>query len=71
MTSLEMFYMKNATNEHSFPLVTHMAYFDTRFGRYGVLKTKQGAKRFWTLEWNPRFRDPKQVNNGEASLQIM
>jgi hypothetical protein len=39
MTSRETLYTKNADNEHSFPLVTHMAYFDTRFGRYGLLKS--------------------------------
>jgi hypothetical protein len=40
MTSPETLYTKNAVNEHSFVPVTHMAYFDTRFGRYGFLKTK-------------------------------
>jgi hypothetical protein len=36
----ETLYTKNAVNQHSFVLVTHMACFDTRFGRYGFLKTK-------------------------------
>jgi hypothetical protein len=31
--------MKNVANEHSFTLITHMAYFDTRFGRYELLKS--------------------------------
>jgi hypothetical protein len=35
--------MKNADNELSFPLVTHTAYFDTWFGRYGLLKSGYGA----------------------------
>jgi hypothetical protein len=43
MTSLETFYTKNAINELRFPLVTHMAYFNTRFGRYGILKTGYSA----------------------------
>jgi hypothetical protein len=30
---------KVADNELSFPLVTHMAYSDERFGRYGILKS--------------------------------
>jgi hypothetical protein len=38
------FAYKNAFNEHSFPMVTHTAYFDTWFGRYGFLKSGYGAK---------------------------
>jgi hypothetical protein len=38
MTSLDTLYAKKVINKHSFPLVTHMAYFDTRFSRYGLLK---------------------------------
>jgi hypothetical protein len=48
MISPETLYTKNAVNEHSFVPVTHAAYFDTRFGRYGFLKTKQGAELIWT-----------------------
>jgi hypothetical protein len=48
MTSLETLYTKNAVNKYSFPLVTHTAYFDTRFGCYLFLKTGQGAELFWT-----------------------
>jgi hypothetical protein len=32
-------YMKNAVNELSFPLITHTAYFDIRFGSYGFLNS--------------------------------
>jgi hypothetical protein len=39
--------MKNAVNELSFPLVTHIGYFDTWFGSYRLLKTEQGAELFW------------------------
>jgi hypothetical protein len=48
MTFPETLYTKNAVNEHSFTLVTHTTYFDTRFGRYGFMKTEQGAELFWT-----------------------
>jgi hypothetical protein len=41
-----IFVHKNAINEHSFPLVTHTAYFDTQFGRYGLLKSGRGAELF-------------------------
>jgi hypothetical protein len=44
MTSPETFYMKSTINEHSFPLVTYMAYFDTRFGHYGFLKSSYSAE---------------------------
>jgi hypothetical protein len=39
MTSPETLYTKNAFNEYSFLLVTHMAYFDTRFGLCRLLKS--------------------------------
>jgi hypothetical protein len=74
MNSLESLYTNNAVNEHSFPLVTHMAYFDTRFGRYRFLKSAYDADLFWTtwtLKWNPSFRGPKWVNLGDAWLRIL
>jgi hypothetical protein len=43
MTSREILYTKNAMNELFFLLVTHTSYFDTRFGRYGFLKSGYGA----------------------------
>jgi hypothetical protein len=43
MTSLETLNTKVAINELSFPLVTHMVYFDTRFGSYRLLKSGYGA----------------------------
>jgi hypothetical protein len=39
MTSPENLHVKNAVNEHILPLVTYTAYFDTWFGRYGLLKS--------------------------------
>jgi hypothetical protein len=39
MISPETLHTKNTVNEHSFPLVSHMAYFDTQFGHYGLLKS--------------------------------
>jgi hypothetical protein len=59
MTSPKTLYMKNAVNEHRFMLVTHTAYFDTRFCCYGLLNSGYGAELFWaawTLEQNPSFR---------------
>jgi hypothetical protein len=50
MTSLETLDTKNTNNEHSFPLVTYMAYFDTEFGRYGFLRLGYSAELFWT-DW--------------------
>jgi hypothetical protein len=43
MTSPEAFYTKNVINEFSFPLVTHVTYFDTWFDHYGFLKLGYGA----------------------------
>jgi hypothetical protein len=39
MTFPETLNTKVADNELSFPLVTHMAYSDARFGSYGILKS--------------------------------
>jgi hypothetical protein len=67
MASLETLYTKNAVNEHSFVPVTHMAYFDTRLGRYGFLKLGYGAELFWTawtLERNPGVKGPKMSRSG-------
>jgi hypothetical protein len=46
MTFPETLNTKVADNELSFPLVTHMAYSDARFGNYGILKSGQGAENF-------------------------
>jgi hypothetical protein len=45
MISLETLYMKISVTKLSFPLVTHTAYFDTRFGHYGLLKLGYGAEQ--------------------------
>jgi hypothetical protein len=37
---------KVADSELRFPLVTHMAYSDARFGSYGILKSGRGAENF-------------------------
>jgi hypothetical protein len=39
MTFPETLNTKVADNELSFPLVTHMAYSDARFGNYEILKS--------------------------------
>jgi hypothetical protein len=44
MTFIETLHTKNDVNEHSFTLVTHMAYSNTQFGRYGYLNPGYGAE---------------------------
>jgi hypothetical protein len=46
MTFPETLNTKVADNEIRFPLVTHMAYSDARFGSYGILKSGRGAENF-------------------------
>jgi hypothetical protein len=46
MTFPETLNTKVSYNELSFPLVTHMAYYDARFGSYGILKSGRGAENF-------------------------
>jgi hypothetical protein len=46
MTFPETLNTKVADNDLSFPLVTHMAYSDARFGSYGILNSGRGAENF-------------------------
>jgi hypothetical protein len=46
MTFPETLNTKVADSELSFPLVTHMAYSNARFGGYGILKSGRGAENF-------------------------
>jgi hypothetical protein len=46
MTFPETLNTKVADNELSFPLLTHVAYSDARFGNYGILKSGRGAENF-------------------------
>jgi hypothetical protein len=48
MTFLETLNTKVADNDLSFPLVTHMAFSDARFGSYGILNSVRVLKTFWT-----------------------
>jgi hypothetical protein len=46
MTFPETLNTKVADSEINFPLVTHMAFSDARFGSYGILKSGRGAENF-------------------------
>jgi hypothetical protein len=46
ITSPETLNTKVATNELSFPLVTHIVYSDARFESYWILKSGWGARNF-------------------------
>jgi hypothetical protein len=46
MTFPETLNTKVSVSEHSFPLVTHMAYSDARFDSYEILKSGRGAENF-------------------------
>jgi hypothetical protein len=46
MTFPETLNTKVAYNDLSFPLVTHMAYSDARFGNYGILNSGRRAENF-------------------------
>jgi hypothetical protein len=53
MTFPETLNTKVADNELSFPLVTHLAYSDARFGSYGILKSGRGAENFLDILCRP------------------
>jgi hypothetical protein len=62
MTLPETLYKKNVINKHSFPMVNHTAYFNTRFGVYGLLKSGYDAGLFWIehmCEWFSGLRPKK------------
>jgi hypothetical protein len=46
MTFPETLNTKVADSELSFPLVTHVSYFNARFDSYGILKLGRGAENF-------------------------
>jgi hypothetical protein len=48
MTSPKNLNTKVVVNEVSFPLVTHTALSEERFGSYGILKIEHGAELCWT-----------------------
>ncbi len=48
MTSPETLNTKIYINKLRFPLVTHTALSEERFGSYGLLKTEHGPELFWT-----------------------
>jgi hypothetical protein len=53
MTFPETLNTKVADNELRFPLVTHMAFSDARFGNYGILKSERGAENFLDRQCRP------------------
>ncbi len=53
MTFPETLNTKAADNDLSFPLVTHMAYSDARFGSYGILKSRRCAENFLDRQCRP------------------
>jgi hypothetical protein len=46
MTFQEALNTKVSVSKVSFPLVTHTAYSDARFDRYGILNSGRGAENF-------------------------
>jgi hypothetical protein len=68
MTFPETLNTKVADNELSFPLVTHMAYSDAQFGRYGILKSGQGAENFLDRLCRPAN---DQVLRAEGAQNLM
>jgi hypothetical protein len=63
MTSPETLYAKNSANELIFPLVTHMAYFDTRFGHYGFLNSGYGADHILDIQVHGQVFGPQETQN--------
>jgi hypothetical protein len=53
MTFPETLNTKVSDSEISFPLVTHMAFSDARFGSYGILKSGRGAENFLDRLYRP------------------
>jgi hypothetical protein len=73
MTFLETLNTKVADKDLNFPLVTHMAYSDARFGSYGILKLGRGAENFLDRLCRPMNNQVLRVEDAQnltSYLQI-
>jgi hypothetical protein len=71
MTLSETLNTKVADNELSFPLVTHMAYSDERFGSYGILKSGRGAENFLDRLCRPANNQVLGAENARNLMRVV
>ncbi len=71
MTSLETLNIKDADNYLSFPLVTHMAYSDARFGNYEILKSGHGAENLLDRLCRPANDQILRAENARNLMRVV
>jgi hypothetical protein len=71
MTFPETLNTKVADNELSFPLVTHMAYSDARFGNYGILKSGRSAENFLDRLRRPANNQVLRVEDAQNLMRVV
>jgi hypothetical protein len=71
MTFLETLNTKVADNDLSFPLVTHMAYSNARFGNYVILKSRRGAENFLNRLCGPANNQVLRVEDAQNLTRVV
>jgi hypothetical protein len=71
MTFPETLNTKVADKEFSFPLVTHMAYSDVRFGSYGILNSGRGAKNFLDILCRPANDQVLRAEDAQNLMRVV
>jgi hypothetical protein len=71
MTFPETLNTKVANKELSFPLVTHMAYSDARFGNYEILKSGRGAEHFLDRLCRPASDQVLRAENARNLMRVV
>jgi hypothetical protein len=71
MTFPETLNTKVADNDLSFPLVTHMAFSDARFGSYGILKSGRGAENFLDRLCRPVNNQVLRAEDAQKLMRVV
>jgi hypothetical protein len=71
MTFPETLNTKVADSELSFPLVTHMAFSDTRFGSYEILKSGRGAENVLDRLCRPANNQVLRTEDAQNMMRVV
>jgi hypothetical protein len=71
MTFPETLNTKVADSELSFPLVTHMAFSDARFGSYEILKSGRGAENVLDRLCRPANNQVLRTEDAQNMMRVV
>jgi hypothetical protein len=71
MTFPENLNTKVSDSELRFPLVTHMAFSDVRFGSYGILKSGRGAENFLDRLCRPANDQVLRAEDAQNMMKVV